>query len=500
MENAPSKVNRPAPILLPHPPGFPDPEGVQRRRFPLRLKIAAFAAGLVAVAVTAVAVSTVIVPYKQNLAAQDRLAMDLIATAVPLSVDVRVDDVRLDATRIGSLVANSPGGVPIVYALVWDARGKLDEAASAVNAPLLQAFSPRLASLCVTDRTHCLRLLTAGQQQRGLRPVPMKLQLANGKGIIGRLELGISTLTLDNELRRGLWRDGIVLLATLLLAVLGALAIGGRIAKPLGELSWAMGRLELGDFDQRISSSEQAHDEVGDLARAFNAMAVGLKQRERLRGTLGRYVSGDVADRILEEHDDLSLAGELRHVTVLFLDVRGFTTVSEHLRPTEVLELLNEYFSVVVDRVVANGGTVNKFIGDAAMCLWGAPRTVDRPERAAVICALEIQEHAARLSADRARRNLLHVDIGIGINTGEAVAGNLGAARRLEYTVIGDAVNLAQRLESHALPGEVLISESVYEKVAGEIETAAREPVRLKGRTQLVPIWEVKWRKSAEAA
>ena len=473
---------------------------MQRRRFPLRLKIAAFAAALVAVAVSAVAISTVIVPWNQKVAAQDRLATDLISTAVPLSVEVRTDEVRLNASRIQDMVVNSPRGVPIVYALVWDAAGNLDEKASAVNGPLLQAISPPLAAICATEVSRCLELLTLGRRLRGLRPVPMKLVLGGNRGTIGRLELGISTVALDAELRRGLWRDGIVMLATLLLAVLGALAMGGRIARPLGELSWAMGRLELGDFSQRIASAEQAHDEVGDLARAFNNMAVGLKERERLRGTLGRYVSGDVADRILEEHDDLALTGELRRVTVLFLDVRGFTHVSEHLRPTEVLELLNEYFSVVVDRVVANGGTVNKFIGDAAMCLWGAPRSVDQPERAAVTCALEIQEHGARLSVDRARRQLTQVGFGIGINSGEAVAGNLGAARRLEYTVIGDAVNLAQRLESQARAGEVLISESVYEKVAEWIETSARDPVKLKGKSQPVLLWEAKRLKSAEAA
>ncbi len=464
------------------------------------MKIAAFAAALVAVAVGAVAVSTVIVPWKQKVAAQDRLATDLISTAVPLSLEVRMDEVRLNASRIQDMVVNSPHGVPIVYALVWDAAGKLDEKASAVNGQLLQNFSPALAALCVAEVSRCLELLALGKRLRGVRPVPMKLVLDRNRGTIGRLELGISTVALDAELRRELWRDGIVLLATLLLAVLGALAMGGRIARPLGELSWAMGRLELGDFNQRISSAEQAHDEVGDLARAFNHMAVGLKERERLRGTLGRYVSGDVADRILEEHDDLALTGELRRVTVLFLDVRGFTQVSEHLRPTEVLELLNEYFSVVVDRVVANGGTVNKFIGDAAMCLWGAPRSVEQPERAAVTCALEIQEHGARLSADRARRQLTQVGFGIGINSGEAVAGNLGAARRLEYTVIGDAVNLAQRLESQARAGEVLISESVYEKVAEWIETSAREPVKLKGKSAPVQLWEAKRLKRAEAA
>src|SRR5438477_58482 len=123
-------------------------------------------------------------------------------------------------------------------------------------------------------------------------------------------------------------------------------------------------------------------------------MTLGLKERERLRGTLGRYVSGDVAERILSETDDLSLRGEVRHVAVLFLDVRGFTTISEKLTPTEVVALLNEYFDVVVDRVAAHGGTVNKFIGDAAMCIWGAPKHAVQGERSAVLCALEIQARA----------------------------------------------------------------------------------------------------------
>src|SRR5207237_2196050 len=105
-------------------------------------------------------------------------------------------------------------------------------------------------------------------------------------------------------------------------------------------------------------------------------------------------ISNPVAERILSEESDLMLRGEVRHITVLFLDVRGFTTMSERLTPGEVVALLNEYFDVVVDRVTAHGGAVNKFIGDAAMCIWGAPRQVDRPERAAVLCALEIQQAA----------------------------------------------------------------------------------------------------------
>jgi class 3 adenylate cyclase len=230
---------------------------------------------------------------------------------------------------------------------------------------------------------------------------------------------------------------------------------------------------------------------VGELSRAFNRMIGGLRERERLRGTLGRYVSGPVAERILAEADDLSLKGELRRITVLFLDVRGFTTMSERLQPAEVLDLLNEYFHIVVDKVQKHRGTVNKFIGDAAMCIWGAPRPLDKPEEAAVLCALEIQHAALALSERRRAAGLVAVGLGIGINAGEAVAGNLGAAQRLEYTVIGDAVNLAQRLESQARAGEILVSQSVRDRVAGRVELVAREPAKLKGKSQPVPLWEV---------
>jgi class 3 adenylate cyclase len=166
--------------------------------------------------------------------------------------------------------------------------------------------------------------------------------------------------------------------------------------------------------------------------------------------------------------------------------------MSEKLPPEEVLALLNAYFDVVVDRVAEHGGTLHKFMGDAALCVWGAPRELPDPECAAVRCALAIQSGAAEVSADRTRRNLPAAQLGIGINAGEVVAGNLGAARRLEYTVIGDAVNLAQRIESQARGGEVLISHSVQEKLPREFELSARTAVQLKGRSQPEPIWEVK--------
>ena len=448
------------------------------RRFPLRLKIAGFAGGLILLATVLVALFTVILPWRAKLKAQERLASQLVKTALPLGIDLRADGAHFDPTRVHALVENSSRvqGVEIVYALLWDDRGNLDSAASLANVPLLRKASEQLAQLYLRDRAHALEYLAVGRRQSG----------------IGRLELGLSTMAIDSELRRSLIRDAFVLAGTLFFAVMSALSIARRIAQPLTDLSAAMGRVREGDFEITAAPSTRTNDEIGDLARSFDEMTLGLKERERLRGTLGRYVSGDVAERILSETDDLSLRGEVRHVAVLFLDVRGFTTISEKLTPTEVVALLNEYFDVVVDRVAAHGGTVNKFIGDAAMCIWGAPKHAVQGERSAVLCALEIQARAKKLSAERTKRGLTTVGFGIGINAGEAVAGNLGAAKRLEYTVIGDAVNLAQRLESQARAGEVLVSQPVYDKVALEVDAAPRDPVKLKGKSKPVPLWEIR--------
>src|SRR3989440_7171438 len=464
------------------------------RRFPLRLKIAGFAAGLILLATALVALFTVILPWRAKLKAQERLASQLVKTALPLGIDLRADGAHFDPMRVHALVENSSRvqGVEIVYALLWDDRGNLDSAASSVNVPLLRKASEQLAQLYLRDRSHALEYLAVGRRQSGIRRLPIKLAADSGHSTIGRLDLGLSTMAINSELRRSLIRDAFVLVGTLFFAVMSALSIARRIAQPLTDLSAAMGRVREGDFEITAAPSTRTNDEIGDLARSFDEMTLGLKERERLLGTLGRYVSGDVAERILSEDDDLSLRGEVRHVAVLFLDVRGFTTISEKLAPTEVVALLNEYFDVVVDRVAAHGGTVNKFIGDAAMCIWGAPKHAARSERSAVLCALEIQARAKQLSAERTRRGLTTVGFGIGINAGEAVAGNLGAAKRLEYTVIGDAVNLAQRLESQARAGEILVSQPVYDKVSLDVDAAPRDPVKLKGKSKPVPLWEIR--------
>lgn len=191
---------------------------------------------------------------------------------------------------------------------------------------------------------------------------------------------------------------------------------------------------------------------------------------------------------------EINLQGENRTATVLFSDIRSFTSISERLTPPQVVAMLNEYFSAMVEVVIRYDGVVNKFIGDALMAIYNVPVPQSRPELRAVCTALDMIASLGRLNAAREARGDPALEVGIGINTGPVVAGNIGHRQRLEYTVIGDAVNLAQRIESQTkLSGHpVLISASTYRAVADAVEAEALEPVQVKGKAQPIALYAVR--------
>jgi adenylate cyclase len=230
-------------------------------------------------------------------------------------------------------------------------------------------------------------------------------------------------------------------LAVIVLAIVGALvgaatmSISARsIAEPLRSLRGALAEVEEGELDVRVKVDDAG--EIGVLQGGFNRMAHGLSERERLRDLFGRHVGEDVAREAIERQD-IELGGETREAAVLFVDVIGSTTLAATHDPAEVVERLNAFFAIVVDTVSLHGGWVNKFEGDAALCVFGAP--TPHPDAA-----------GSALASGRALRfrlgELDGVDAAIGISAGEVVAGNVGAAERFEYTVIGDPVNEAARL------------------------------------------------------
>ncbi len=289
--------------------------------------------------------------------------------------------------------------------------------------------------------------------------------------------------------RRQLWATFAAVAVGLLAAFgLGFTAVRA-VTVPVGRLERAAAEVQAGNLEHAVVVDRK--DELGRLSAAFNTMVQGLRERERLRASFSRYLSGEVAARILRESSDLELKGEQVEVTIMFLDIRGFTALAEKLSPREVVELLNTYFERVVSVLIKHEGVVMKYIGDAVMAMFGVPRQLPDPEARAVAAALEIQALLAALNADRARAGQVVAQFGIGINTGVAVAGNIGSSQRLEYTVVGDAVNLAERLQGQAGPGEVLVSGSTYQRVRGRFRFEPRGEVRVKGKERSVEVWRV---------
>jgi adenylate cyclase len=301
--------------------------------------------------------------------------------------------------------------------------------------------------------------------------------LGSGVAVVGLVLVGLAALV-GAPVRKTqleitmLGLGGVALVVGLLLALLSARSVSAPVISVRG----ALGRVERGDFDVEVPVYDGG--ELGLLQAGFNRMVAGLRERERMRDLFSRHVGEDVAQVALERGTELG--GEVREVGVLFVDLVGSTEMAATRPPTEVVELLNRFFAVVVDVVAEHGGAVDKFEGDAALAVFGAP--VPRPDAAA--CALA----AGRTLAQRLRRELPDIDAGIGVSYGRVVAGNVGDERRFEYTVIGDAVNEAARLTEVAKssPQRVVASAAAVE-AAGSDEAARwkqGEQVQLRGRTQ----------------
>ncbi|MFQ5946563.1 MAG: adenylate/guanylate cyclase domain-containing protein, partial [Anaerolineae bacterium] len=215
------------------------------------------------------------------------------------------------------------------------------------------------------------------------------------------------------------------------------------------------------------------------------------RQRQRTRALFGRYVSPDVLREVLDNPEGAGLGGRRRKVTVLFSDIRGFTAISEQLPPEDVISLLNDYLSRVTDIMLLHGGTLDKFIGDAVMALFGAPIQRDDDAVRAVHTALALTRLAQELSPKWEARCRHPLEIGVGINTGEAVVGNIGSELRTHYTAIGDVTNLASRLEglTRDLGVSIVVSETTYEEVKGEFRLRPIREVFVKGRAVAVKVY-----------
>jgi class 3 adenylate cyclase len=280
---------------------------------------------------------------------------------------------------------------------------------------------------------------------------------------------------------------GFLAVAAIAVAVVLALYVSRSVAEPLATLESAMVAVERGRLDTR--SPVVSNDEIGRLTEGFNRMVRGLQEREFMRETFGKYVSEEIRDEILAGR--IALQGEPREVTILFADIRDFTPWVEASDPRAVVRDLNSYFTEMDTAIRAHGGLVLQYIGDEIEAVFGAP--VAKPGHAehAVRAAQEMRRRLAVWNAARARLGQPPLRNGIGIHTGTVLAGNIGSADRLSYALVGDAVNLASRLQSltKELNADVLVSGTTRSQIDGELPLTPLPAVKVKGRTAEVEVY-----------
>jgi class 3 adenylate cyclase len=279
-------------------------------------------------------------------------------------------------------------------------------------------------------------------------------------------------------------------LAAGLLALLAGVLFARRLTGPLSALTEEATRVAGGDLSRSLPV--RSRDEVGQLTRAFNDMLAGLRQRDFIRDTFGRYVSPEVARELLESPGGLRLGGEKRDVTILMCDLRGYTRFAEVADPAEVMQLLNAFLGRLTEIVAEYGGTVNEFMGDGIFAIFGAPRAhPDHAERAAA-GALAMQRAADEINRGHGVRGMPALDLGIGLNSGEAIVGNIGSELRAKYGVVGSTVNLAARVEACTVGGQILLSPHTYERIRGLAEAGPPFTVELKGLREPLRLYELR--------
>ncbi len=266
-------------------------------------------------------------------------------------------------------------------------------------------------------------------------------------------------------------------LALLVIGLSSAVAVlfSRRLGEPLRRLTRAARAVARGDLqrDVRLEGS----DEIRALAEAFNAMIAGLREREFIRETFGRFVSHEVATRALTADAGQTLGGESRVVSILFSDLRGFSALSRRLGPAQMVSLLNRYLSKMTDTILDHHGNLSEMLGDGLVVLFGAP--VSRPDDAlrAVQCAVDMQRALEALN----RSEGLSLEMGIGISTGEVIAGNIGSEKRMKYGVVGPPINLAARLESFTVGGQTLICDATQRAIGDSVALGEALSLRAKG-------------------
>ena len=303
---------------------------------------------------------------------------------------------------------------------------------------------------------------------------------------LGEVHVGVSIDSIEQLVQKE--RASVILITACIIffGMVIAILLGFRYSRPISKLVLATQEIGKGNYRHKVGMVR--NDELGNLAAAFDQMGEELWKNSLMQESFGKYVGSEVLEMILSNPERTWLKGHRNDATILFADVRGFTHYSDAKEPEDVVEELNEYFQIATRVIVRHGGYVDKFMGDAVLGIFGVPvYRKDHVERA-VRAAIYLQNELKKANNND---NKLLTSIGIGIDSGVVVSGNIGSQVKMEYTVIGDSVNVASRLNAFAGPGEVIISNTVYEQLKDMIEVEAFPLQEIKGKSEPVEIFKV---------
>jgi adenylate cyclase len=452
----------------------------KKARTPIFLKLAVMSTLLICLVISTISFSILNRQKSQFTTQLMDLGESLVRTAGNSAPDKILSDEDL---ALFQLVSNIAENDQVIFALITDHKNivKAHSLMDMVGRPYTH---PEEMKVIEAGKDVNVSLIRYGEEELLYFEMPVVFQ----KLRVGGVHLAISQKKIAENLGEA---KIFILLLTLIMTALGillSLGLSMYFSVPIRQLRESAKALGMGRFDYRVRTSR--NDELGDLAYAFNRMAEDLEVNEKIKDSFGRYVTPEIVNMILANPNDDWMKGSTVEASVLFADIRGFTTISENKDPEAVLHLLNDYLTRVTDAVIKHGGHLNKFAGDEAMAVFGAPLAQLNHAEAAVMAALEIQKSIAALNEEKGK-NHFKLGVGIGINSGEVVAGNLGSSRRMEYTVIGDHVNVAARLTSLAKGGEILITKRTYdaigEKAGLNVEERGMAPV--KGRKQEITVY-----------
>jgi adenylate cyclase len=453
-----------------------------RRDFPLPLKVklSLLITSLVALAVLLVGLSLL---RRQEQALTKEVTKRGLTIAANLAAGGKSALATNDDLSLNILVKEAMHDRDVAYVVFTDEKGIVHAHSdvTAIGRPVV-----RPAALKPVDK----QLLVQTYRRGEIEIIDIAVPLVFSKTPLGTLYVGFGTGAISAAVNQARNQAVVITAFMVVLGLAGAVALATLLARPIFRLMDATDAVAQGDFN--VSVPVTTRDELGVLTESFNRMARSLREKEMIKRAFTRYVAREVVEEVLKDPEHPMLTGDRREVTVLFCDIRGFTTMSERLTPAQVVSVLNEFYTLMIETVFKHDGTLDKFLGDAVMAVFGAP--IAHPDHAerAVKTALDMRTAVAELGKRRRATGQEPFEVGIGVSLGEVVAGTVGTEERMEYTVIGDSVNVASRLQDRAKPGSILLSRRTWEAVRDMVDAKSLGKMKVKGKEEEVEVYEVR--------